>query len=110
MDVPAELDQIVMRLLARDPDDRYPSCRELLRDLEALRAATPSEVQQARKRHGQLIDKKFAASLSGDEERELSELEQLLDRADASMYEPIKQRLQAEVERLSAQRSGDDRR
>ncbi|MEN9581146.1 MAG: hypothetical protein RJA70_4155, partial [Pseudomonadota bacterium] len=36
-DVPAELDAIVMRALARDRDDRYPTSRALLSDLEALR-------------------------------------------------------------------------
>ena len=31
--VPAELDRIVARALCRDPDDRYPTARELARDL-----------------------------------------------------------------------------
>ena len=32
-DLPRELDRIVLRCLARDPDDRYPTARELGRDL-----------------------------------------------------------------------------
>lgn len=33
---PAELERIVLRALARDPDERYASARELQRDLEAF--------------------------------------------------------------------------
>ncbi|MBV9493760.1 MAG: protein kinase [Acidobacteria bacterium] len=35
--VPAELDRIVLKTLAKDPDDRYHTARELLADLRALR-------------------------------------------------------------------------
>jgi hypothetical protein len=61
-------------------------------------------VEMARERYGDLVDKKFGASLGVDEERELKELKQTLDRADAPFYEPVKQRLRAELERLEAQR------
>jgi serine/threonine protein kinase len=35
--IPEELDDIVMRMLQRDPDKRYASCSEVARDLEAFR-------------------------------------------------------------------------
>lgn len=38
-DFPLELERILLRLLAREPDARYPSARELREDLEQLRAA-----------------------------------------------------------------------
>lgn len=37
--VPLEVQQIVFRCLAKDPDKRYPSCDELLVDLEEARTA-----------------------------------------------------------------------
>ncbi|WP_255662456.1 serine/threonine-protein kinase [Myxococcus sp. RHSTA-1-4] len=36
---PAELERILLRLLAKDPDARYPSARELREDLERFRAS-----------------------------------------------------------------------
>ena len=37
--VPAELDAIILRLLAKDPKQRYQSCRELAQELGAIRDA-----------------------------------------------------------------------
>lgn len=37
-DVPEELDRLVARCLEKSPDDRYPSCAELLVDLRAISA------------------------------------------------------------------------
>lgn len=68
-----------------------------------------SPTAAARKRHGDLVDKKFTSSLSDEEAKEIEELEDLLDAADASLYEPVKQRLIAEIERLSSQRGKVDR-
>jgi len=39
--VPPALQGIVGQLLEKDPADRYPSCRELLADLDRLQLATP---------------------------------------------------------------------
>jgi serine/threonine-protein kinase len=45
-DVPEKLDEILMRMLARDPDNRYPTVSEVIVDLErtGLAAAVPSFV------------------------------------------------------------------
>jgi eukaryotic-like serine/threonine-protein kinase len=39
--LPSDLDRILSRCLAKNPQDRYPSCGELAADLEALRAGRP---------------------------------------------------------------------
>jgi tRNA A-37 threonylcarbamoyl transferase component Bud32 len=41
-DVPPELDQIARRMLARDPDERYPSAKALHEDLRAYLESTKS--------------------------------------------------------------------
>lgn len=51
------------------------------------------DMRQTRHRHAELIDKKFAASLSLDEQAELLRIEADLDRAEAGFYEPIEDRL-----------------
>jgi serine/threonine-protein kinase len=39
--LPADLDRVLSRCLAKDPADRYPNCGALAADLEALRAGRP---------------------------------------------------------------------
>ena len=62
--VPAELETIVLKAMAKSPEDRYPSARELADDLgrflrhEPIRARRPSAAQVARKwarRHRTLV-------------------------------------------------------
>ena len=36
-DLPRELDGIILRLLSKDPDDRYASCAELASALDSVR-------------------------------------------------------------------------
>ncbi len=43
-DVPAELELAVARLLRKEPEERYPSCRELLADLGRVPEAAAAEV------------------------------------------------------------------
>ncbi|NOZ22195.1 MAG: serine/threonine protein kinase [Planctomycetes bacterium] len=42
-DIPDEVDKIVMKMMAKDPDDRYQSCDELIDDLEDEALAVASE-------------------------------------------------------------------
>jgi eukaryotic-like serine/threonine-protein kinase len=46
--VPLELQQIVYRTLAKEPEARYQTCSELLTDLEALRPRLSDESSQAK--------------------------------------------------------------
>ncbi|MGB8534834.1 MAG: protein kinase [Acidobacteriaceae bacterium] len=46
--VPLELQQIVYRTLAKEPEARYQQCSELLTDLEALRPRLSNEASQAK--------------------------------------------------------------
>jgi len=43
--LPADVDTVLSRCLAKNPDDRYPSCRELALDLEALKEGRPLKTQ-----------------------------------------------------------------
>jgi serine/threonine-protein kinase len=40
-EIPPDLDQIVLRALAKDPDDRYQTAEEFIEDLERLEAGLP---------------------------------------------------------------------
>jgi serine/threonine-protein kinase len=46
-EIPAELDRLVLKLMAKSPDDRYQSAAEMLRDLAKVREAmhAPSMIQ-----------------------------------------------------------------
>jgi formylglycine-generating enzyme required for sulfatase activity/dienelactone hydrolase len=46
-DVPPAVERIVVRALEKDPDARFPSAAELLKALDALRAAPPVAASQA---------------------------------------------------------------
>jgi hypothetical protein len=52
-DVPAPLAAIVARLMAKDPDQRYPNCAEVLADLEAFRAGREVLAPARHERAGQ---------------------------------------------------------
>lgn len=50
--LPPDLQTVLMRCLAKNPDERYPSCRDLAEDLEAIKLgkpikATPLPLQEA---------------------------------------------------------------
>lgn len=59
----------------------------------------------ARARYAELVDRRFLTGLSATEERELQQLDLLLDAADAPFYEPIKDRLRVVRDRI---RNGED--
>ena len=48
-DLPKDLDEILMRCLAKNPENRYPACGELAADLEAVKAGRPLATKQASK-------------------------------------------------------------
>ena len=47
-EVPAEIDEMVMRCMAKSSDDRYPSIEELSRVVDQLRSLYPWSVEDAR--------------------------------------------------------------
>jgi serine/threonine-protein kinase len=46
-EVPADLDQVVLRCLAKKPDDRYPEVKALAKALAACAAATEWDAEKA---------------------------------------------------------------
>ena len=78
---------------------RSTSVSQLIRDgIDRVLAA--AAVEAARHRHGELIDKKFALSLSEVESAELQTLEQDLDTAESALYQPVIHRLSSKIEAL----------
>lgn len=57
------------------------------------------EVQE-RDRHAELVDKKFQSSLTEAEQAELLQLQEVLDDADAKVYEPIEKKLELLLAKL----------
>ena len=45
-DLPAELDAVVARALAKDPDERYPSAGDFARAVSAALAGEPTQVAE----------------------------------------------------------------
>jgi serine/threonine protein kinase len=57
---PAWLERLVKRCLAKDPDDRYQSIRDLLLDLRALPAQAQQEPAHSSSRHSSVWDSRAA--------------------------------------------------
>ena len=74
--------------------------RHLLDTLRSMHSQLQQRVAAARARHAELVDKRFASKLEPVEERELRQIELLLDAADAPFYEPIKARLRDKLDQL----------
>ncbi len=72
---------------------------------EGLTRQLDRRLTLARERHAQLVDLLFTSAGEPAVKNELAELEVLLDAADASFYEPIKQRLSALRDRLTSEKS-----
>ncbi len=78
---------------------RSTSVSQLIRE-GVDRVLGAAEVEAARRRHRELVDKKFAQSLSDSESSELRALEQDLDAAEAFLYQPALHRLHAKIAAL----------
>ncbi len=70
-EIPAALDEICMRALARDPDDRYPTAEAMSSDLEAFLAGTGASSQ--RRDIAAYMEEVFAAQI-GERARILREM------------------------------------
>ncbi|MBI4664171.1 MAG: hypothetical protein HY735_35700 [Verrucomicrobia bacterium] len=70
--------------------------------LSQVRPNIMRSLGQKRRRHGELIDKKFSGGLSLSENEELEKLEKALDQAEAPLYEPIMRALIDRRERLKS--------
>jgi hypothetical protein len=57
-------------------------------------------VRQIRERYAELVNKKFQDTLTSGEKTELQRLADVLDQADAPFYEPLKNALRKERDRL----------
>jgi serine/threonine-protein kinase len=44
-DIPADLENIVRKMMARNPSDRYSSCQEIIRDTQNIRSGEPVSLQ-----------------------------------------------------------------
>lgn len=75
---------------------RSTSVSQLIRE-GVDRVLATAAVETARRRHAELVDKKFTQSLSDSESAELRALEQDLDTADAALYQPVLHRLSAKI-------------
>lgn len=66
------------------------------------RVLATAAMEAARRRHAELIDKKFTRALSDSEASELRAVERNLDAAEAFLYQPTLQRLHERIEALES--------
>ena len=93
------LDETKHRKLQSLAAQRSISISQLI--LEGVdRVLAAATVEAARRRHAELVDKKFTQSLADSESAELRALERNLDTAEAFLYQPVLDRLSAKVEAL----------
>ncbi len=93
------LDETKHRQLRSLADQRSTSVSQLMRE-GVDRVLAAAAVEAARRRHAELVDKKFAKPLSESESAELQALERDLDTAEAFLYQPVLHRLSAKIEAL----------
>ncbi len=96
------LDETKHRQLKNLAAQRSTSVSQLIRE-GVDRVLAVAAVEAARRRHAELVDKKFLRHLSESESTELRDLERDLDSAEAFLYQPVLQRLTARIE---ARKSG----
>lgn len=95
------LDETKHRQLKTLAAQRSTSVSQLIRE-GVDRVLATAAVEVARRRHAELVDKKFANTLSDSEAAELQALAQDLDAAEAFLYLPVLQRLSDQIEALEA--------
>ncbi len=95
------LDEARHRQLKSLAAQRSTSVSQLIRD-GVDRVLAAAAVEAARRRHGELVDKKFSKSLTDSESTELRALERDLDGAEAFLYQPALHRLHAKIEALES--------
>ncbi len=64
-------------------------------------------IQELRREHALLVDKKFQRHLSAQEEKRLAQIENSLDQAEAPFYEPIVERLRSQLDKSSGEHPKD---
>ena len=98
------LDETQHRRLKTLATQRSTSISQLIRD-GVDRVLAAAAIEAARRRHADLVDKKFTQALSETESAELRALDRDLDAAEAVLYRPAMHRLATEIEALE-RRSG----
>ncbi len=91
------LDETKHRQLKSLAAQRSTSVSQLIRE-GVDRVLATAAVEAARRRHAELVDRKFIRGLSDSEAAELRALEQDLDAAEAFLYLPVLHRLSEEIE------------
>ena len=95
------LDEMKHQQLESLATQRSTSIAQLIRE-GVDRVLAAAAVEAARRRHGELVDKKFIKALSHSEAAELRAIEQDLDTAEAALYQPALHRLHTKIEALEA--------
>ena len=90
------LDETQHRRLKNLAAQRSTSVSQLIRD-GVDRVLAAAAVEAARRRHADLVDKKFTQGLAAAESAELQALEQDLDTAEAALYRPALHRLSTAI-------------
>lgn len=93
------LDETKHRQLKNLAVQRSTSVSQLIRE-GVDRVLALAALEAARRRHAELVDKRFTVSLDDSESAELRALEQDLDTAEAFLYQPVLHRLSAEIDAL----------
>ncbi len=77
--------------------------QQVRQDKITLDLRLPAQLATFRDKHSMLVDKKFREGLSETEEKELSQINDILDDYDAPFYEPIERRLSEVYDQLLKQ-------
>ncbi len=95
------LDDTKHRQLKNLAAERSTSISQLIRE-GVDRVLAVAAMEAARRRHAELVDKKYISALSDSESAELRALELDLDTAEAFFYQPVLNRLADRIETLES--------